>query len=366
MRSMNEYKEFFIFIVMFNLANWQFEKSNKFVYRIEPDTISDHCFKLDESNKEYQVQDFRKASVIHKLIRTNLRNKLHDGVKFIDLYNESQTLLNKFSKEAGFAFPLGISVNEIMAHDTSMIDDTRVLNKNDIVKLDLGIHINGCIIDSAFTTIIDADSEFQEFYNPLLQASQDATYTGICLSGVDARLYEISEGIKEVIESYELDDGTSIKAVKGLGGHNILPYKVHGGKLILSYPHECQMNMKMEEGEVYAIETFASTGYGSASHLDLQHCNHWMLSDNLVMKNKILKNNLIDWCVNKNSSLPFTQLWCKDIPKLERNFQNAVSLKQITDYPPLTDREKSYTSQFEHTIFIRDSGVEIFSLGNDY
>jgi methionyl aminopeptidase len=352
-----------------NLGNWKFEKSNKFIYRIDSETMTNHHFKLEENQSHlYDVQNFRKASVIHKLIRTNLKNKLHIGTKFHDLVIESQKLLDKYSKDknTGFAFPLGISVNEIMAHDTSMIDDERKLNKNDIVKIDLGIHVNGSIIDSAFTTIIDGDSEFIDFYNPLLQATQDATYSGICLSGVDARLYEISEGIKEVIESYELENGTPIKAVNGLGGHNILPYKVHGGKLILSCPHECQLNMKMEENEVYAVETFASTGYGEISQLELKQCNHWMLNDNLSIKNKTLKNNLLKWCIEDNNKLPFTQIWCKNIPKLEKSFKDAVELNQIIPFPPLTDKEHSYSSQFEHTIFIRNTGVEIFSLGDDY
>lgn len=351
--------------------NWKFDyDEEKFNYKITPDTVTDCYFQKSESELDPKYADFRKAAVIHRLVRDNIQKKLHAGVNFTQLYEEACNSLKKFApvgEKCGFAFPLGISVNEIIAHDTAMLGDDRVFKKNDVVKIDLGIHINGSIIDSAFTVIIDGDEYTCSYYEPLIQATSDATYTAICMSGPDVELYELSTVIKEIIESYELENGSQIKAVYGLGGHDILPYKVHGDKLILSVPHESQKGIRMIEGEVYAIETYASTGCGKFTQLDLPECNHFMLNEKCALKERDLKKNTIyTWAKNDNFNLPFTQSWCCHLSKPLKNLKSAVSDRIIIPFPPLTDKLGSKTSQLEHTINIKDAGVEIFSLGPDY
>ena len=54
------------------------------------------------------------------------------------------------------------------------------------------IHTAGRIIDCAFTVAFD------EKYDPLLQAVQDATNTGLRVAGIDMQMTEIGEAIQEV------------------------------------------------------------------------------------------------------------------------------------------------------------------------
>jgi len=85
------------------------------------------------------------------------------------------------------------------------------------------------------------------------------------LAGVDARFSEIGAAIQETIESYEVEiDGTvyPMKPIRNLNGHSISPYQIHGGKSVPIVKNS--ETHVMEEGEMYAIETFASTGKGSA------------------------------------------------------------------------------------------------------
>ena len=353
-------------------GKWKFDYNpGKFIYKINKDTIENNHFKSDDSINTYlgdDLSDYRKAAIIHRLVRSNILRKIHDGVSFLEIIKEADDSVSKFIKDGdgGFAFPLGISVNEIMAHDTAMLNDERKLKKNDIVKIDLGIHINGCIIDSAFTTIVDGDPDVNSYYDPLIQATKDATYTGICLSGVDAELYDISEAIQEVIESYELEDGTPIRAVRGLGGHDILPYRVHGKKLILCVPHKSQENIRMNEGEFYAVETYASTGNGNCKMKSIEMCNHFMINENVKMSKQMKKNPVVECEETKNNSLPFTQRQIANIKQIQKHMNEGVRNRSIVAYPPLIDKKGSMTSQFEHTIHIKKESVEILSLGEDY
>lgn len=137
------------------------------------------------------------------------------------------------------------------------------------MKIDFGTQINGRIIDCAFTMT------FNPKYDNLLTAVKEATYTGIKEAGIGVRLCDIGEAIQEVMESYEVElDGKTypVKAIRNLNGHSIGPYQIHAGKTVPIVKGGEQT--KMEEGELYAIETFGSTGKGWVNE-DME-CSHYM------------------------------------------------------------------------------------------
>lgn len=77
------------------------------------------------------------------------------------------------------------------------------------------------------------------------------------------------------MESYEVELGGKIykvKSLKNLCGHSISHYKIHGGKSVPIV--KSNDNTLMKEGELYAIETFGSTGKGMV-YEDLE-CSHYM------------------------------------------------------------------------------------------
>jgi len=117
--------------------------------------------------------------------------------------------------------------------------------------------VNGRIVDSAFTMAWDP------MYDNLLAAVKDATNTGVREAGIDVRLGELGGYIQETMESYECEiNGVTypIKPIRNITGHNIMPYSIHGTK---SVPSVATNDVtKMEEGDVFAIETFGSTGNG--------------------------------------------------------------------------------------------------------
>jgi methionyl aminopeptidase len=88
-------------------------------------------------------------------------------------------------------------------------------------------------------------------------------------------LRRMTDGGVQVMESYEVElDGKvyPVKAIRNLNGHSIGPYQIHAGKSVPIVKGGDQT--RMEEGELYAIETFGSTGKGVV-HEDLE-CSHYM------------------------------------------------------------------------------------------
>jgi methionyl aminopeptidase len=359
-------------------GSWKFDYTPaKFIYNTNPENIVNSYFQssdtLQVTSNETNIEILRKVAVMHRLVRKEILDKVHDGIKYTELVDIADAAINKYMKPEkykpnvrGWAFPLGISVGNCLAHDSAIPHDTRTLSKNDVVKIDLGLHIDGNIIDSAVSVMVDGDDDIKEFYEPLLESTRDATFTAIYMSAPDASIYDISEAIQEVIESYELEDGTHIKAVGNLGGHNITPYKLHGGNLVLCSPNKMQENMRMKEGEIYAIETFASTGLGTFTQDSIDTCTHFMINDNAKIDRQFHKNLVANWAYSINNKLPFTQRQFCHLDKVNKYTKDAINNKYITAYPPLIDKVGSYTSQLEHTIHIKDNGVEILSLGKDY
>jgi len=320
-----------------------------------------------ERLQEDLYQNVRLAAECHRQVRKYVQSKVKPGIKLIDMCEELENLNRKLVKEkgleAGIAFPTGCSLNHVAAHWTPNGGDTTVLGPDDVMKVDFGTHINGRIIDCAFTVA------FNPVYDPLLKAVKEATNTGIKEAGIDVRLCDIGEAIQEVMESYEVTlQGKTypVKAIRNLNGHSIGPYQIHGGKTVpIVKGGEA---IKMEEGEFYAIETFGSTGKGFV-HEDLE-CSHYMKNFDVghiplrVPRAKSLLSH-----IEKNfDTLAFCRRW------LDRGGQTKylMALKNLCDagivqpYPPLCDVRGSYVAQYEHTFVLRPTCKEILSRGPDY
>lgn len=224
------------------------------------------------------LSDYRQAAEIHRQVRQYAQKEvIKPGASFSAITEAIESgvyaLTGHQGREtgdvlkAGMGFPTGLCVNEVAAHWTPNPGGKDIiLQKEDVLSVDFGVHVNGRIVDSAFTV------SFNDTYNPLLEAVRAATHTGIAHAGLDARISEIGAAIQEVMESYEVEVGSKtipIKALNNITGHNILQYRIHGDKQIPFVKNKSQQ--KMEEGEVFAIETFGSTGRGYTSD-DVSRC----------------------------------------------------------------------------------------------
>lgn len=242
-----------------------------------------------------------------------------------------------------------------------------MLQDGDILKVDFGVHVSGRIVDSAFTL------SFNEQHQPLLDAVRAATNKGIQEAGIDARLGEIGAAIQEVMESHEYEvngKAQQVKCIRNLQGHNIRPYQIHGGKSvpIVAQPTN---DVKMDENEYFAIETFGSTGRGIVLHQgETSHYAKKAGLDANVGKDLRLQSakNLLRTIDRNFGTLP----WCRRYLDRtgEKNYllglRHLVDQGIVQDYPPLCDIEGCMTAQYEHTILLRPTAKEVVSRGYDY
>ena len=323
------------------------------------------------------LSNFQEAAQIHKKVRIEF-NKFFDsgelkGMKYYDVANKIEDWIKIHSNfdekdvfKSGIGFPIGLSINECAAHWTPNPGENRVWEEQDLVKVDFGVHVNGCIIDSAFTKSFSSD------YNELIQVSKEATDLAIKNCGVDAVLGDIGGLVQEFIESKEVDirgKTYPLKSVRDLTGHLIFPYMIHGPKSIpnfaIKYP------VRMEENEVYAVETFPTTGTGKCN-FGLE-CSHYSINTDRIVKN--LKedgglpklpgkdNFLFKKIIEKRQTLPFCKKWLKNdnIKGYPISLKNLVGRGIVNSYPPIMSQKGTYVAQHEHTIFVGSDKVHILS-----
>lgn len=330
---------------------------------------------MDRDNVQF-LTEYRQAAEVHREVRKYAQQNIKPGMSLTEIAemieNGTRALTGHQGLEegdnilGGVAFPTGLSLNHCAAHYTPNAGNKMTLSQEDVMKVDFGVHLNGRIVDSAFTVA------FEPKYDTLLAAVKDATDTGIRLAGIDARLGEIGEGIQEAMESYEVElDGKThpVKAIRNLNGHTISQYSIHGGSNGKSVPIvKTQTNEKMEEGEVYAIETFGSTGKGYV-HEDME-CSHYAKIDDapkVALRVQSAKSLLRT--IDKNfGTLPFCRRYLDRLghDKYLLGLNNLVQSGIVQDYPPLVDVKGSYTAQYEHTILLRPNVKEVITRGDDY
>ncbi|KAL8681541.1 MAG: hypothetical protein Q9186_002357 [Xanthomendoza sp. 1 TL-2023] len=229
-------------------------------------TTSEEKRHLDRMNNDF-LTEYRHGAEVHRQVRqwtqksikpgqslTEIAEGIEDGVRALTGH---QGLEEGDNIKGGMGFPTGLSLNHCAAHYTPNAGNKTILQKEDVMKVDFGVHINGRIVDSAFTLAFDP------VYDNLLAAVKDATNTGVREAGIDVRMSDIGAAIQEAMESYEVEIGGQtlpVKSIRNLNGHSIVQYSIHGSKSVPIVKGGDQT--KMEEGETFAIETFGSTGKG--------------------------------------------------------------------------------------------------------
>ncbi|KAI9813890.1 MAG: Methionine aminopeptidase 2 [Phylliscum demangeonii] len=343
---------------------------------------------LDRMQHDF-LTDYRQAAEVHRQVRRWAKQHIQPGQTLMEIAEGIEDGVRALTGHAGLeegdnliagmGFPTGLSLNNCAAHYTPNAGNKIVLAHQDVMKVDFGVHVNGRILDSAFTVTFDP------VYDNLLAAVRDATNAGIREAGIDVRMSDIGSAIQEAMESYEVEiRGTTfpVKAVRNLNGHSIEPYSIHGLKSVPIVKGGDQT--KMEEGETFAIETFGSTGRGFVREdMETSHYAKRTEAPNVSLRLSSAKSLLNT--INKNfGTLPFCRRYLDrlgqakyllgvdhmltvsvSVPVLTQ-LNNLVSSGIVEAYPPLCDVKGSYTAQFEHTILLRPTVKEVVSRGDDY
>ncbi|MCX8172131.1 MAG: type II methionyl aminopeptidase, partial [Archaeoglobaceae archaeon] len=228
------------------------------------------------------------------------------------------------------------------AHFTPSKNDERVFKKGDLVKIDIGAHIDGYIADMAISIDLGNHSE-------LIKASKEAVFNAIDVirAGIDtAKLGKI---IEETIRSY------GFKPVVNLTGHGLLPYLTHAPPSIYNYA--TQRGVELEEGMVIAIEPFATDGAGMVA--ERGECEIYSVVNPKPVRLKIVRE-MLNEITEKYRTLPFAKRWLSRASDIF--ISKLVREGVLREYPVLSEISRGVVSQWEHTVIVEKDSARIITL----
>jgi methionyl aminopeptidase len=304
------------------------------------------------------IENYIKAGKIVKEVRELALKEVHEGMKVLDLVNLIEGEIIKLG--ALPAFPCNISINEVTAHYTSPPEDDTLIIGGDLVKIDLGAHVNGFIADSAVSVSIKGDdlSENMHPYTPqiqeeMIETAQEALNTAICTIKPGVEVGKIGEEVEKTIQARGLNP------VSNLTGHSMEQWILHSG---LSIPNvKEQNNHKLEEGDVLAIEPFITDGVGLVNDMKDTYIFRFLRDRpvRMIQARKVLERIKIDYKI-----LPFAQRW---LESRETSSKTSIALRQLISsravYPYHVLREKSgaRVAQAEHTVIVEADGCLVIT-----
>jgi methionyl aminopeptidase len=288
---------------------------------------------LDDEILEYYCEAGRLASSI--LSRGT--GMIQPGRSIRDVVIAIEEMVHE--QGAGLAFPLNLSLNEDAAHDTASPDDERIFCSGDVIKLDLGVHLEGYIADTA-TTIDLGD------HGLLLEASQRALEHAVSMVKPGVMVSDLGGCIQQEIES------RGFKPIVNLTGHGLARYTIHTPPSIPNFP--APGGGKLESGMVFAIEPFATTGSGRVSDKTRVE----IFQQIGIKPVRLSSARRILGLVRERRGMPFARRWIS-VEKQDFALASLVSQGIIRAYPVLADVPGSVVSQHEHTLIVTDEGCMV-------
>ena len=280
---------------------------------------------------------YREAGALaHKVLHRG-KSLVKEGASILEMVEETEGMV--IDEGADLAFPLNVSLNESAAHDTAMPGDERIFAAGDLVKVDLGVHVDGYIADTALTVDLGDHAK-------LVEASRAALDAAIAIVRPGITAGEIGTVIQATIEEH------GYIPVANLTGHGLGHYDLHAKPTIPNIA--ISGGAVIEEGMAFAIEPFATTGSGRISEATREEIYQQIAARpaRLPSAKRILET------ARPRRGLPFSRRWVPG-DKVDIGLMNLVRSGILHPFPVLNDVPGSFVSQAEHTLIVTADGCEV-------
>lgn len=269
------------------------------------------------------------------------------GIKMLDLATKIENYIREIGGE--LAFPVNIGINHVAAHYTPVHNDPSIIPEGAVVKVDIGVHVDGYIADTAFTT------SFNPAHHKLLEATELALEKALSAVRPGVKAFEVGKIIEDSIKS------AGFKPIRNLGGHGIERYSIHSG-LVIPNCYDLLCRYRLDSG-VYAIEPFATNGVGLVREAGIVTIYALRSSVEGVSP---LGRTVYDIIYRERRGLPFTPRWYINRVLEAEAFSKALTHLSkagcLLEYPVLVERSNGVVAQFEHTIVVMRSEVIITTI----
>jgi methionyl aminopeptidase len=301
-----------------------------------------------EQSSAIDIESYKKAGEIAKKAREFAKTIIKKDMLLAEIAEKIESEILKLGGE--LAFPVNLSIDDIAAHYTPTLRDEK--KAEGLLKVDMGVHIKGCIADLAFSLDLTPEKKYEK----LIQASEEALKKALELVKNQKEQTKFNE-IGKVIET-EIKK-RNLSPIVNLSGHSLEEFNIHAG---LTLPNVDNGNTKTIGEGAFAIEPFATISSGSGSVYDGSGSNIYNMTGAGFVRDSFARE-VLEFILENKKTLPFSQR------ELEKKFGSRAmialaNLKRagaINEFPQLIEKSHSPVSQAEASFVISEGKVEIIT-----
>lgn len=288
---------------------------------------------------------YRRAGRIAAECREWAREHIRAGATVASVLEGVEDLIRERGAQPGF--PAQSSRNSVAAHYCSPPGDSLRYEEGDCVKVDIGVHVDGYVADTATSVDLSSDGRWLA----LIQASADALAAAIATVGDGVGVGQIGAAIERTILA------AGYNPVRNLTGHGLGRWKVHTPPQIPN--HAERTGARLKTGMVFAIEPFACNGEGYIAERGRAEV---FMMVRPPTKAKGLDRDVLR-AIESWRGLPVARRYFTDLPAsaVEDTLSKLARQGSLMRYPPLVEHDGVMVAQTEHSIFLGPDGVEILT-----
>ena len=281
------------------------------------------------------LEKYKKAGRLAAQARNLAIGMCRPGVKLLDIAERAEEHIIRNGGRP--AFPVNISVNDIAAHYTPMHGDGKVVEEEDLVKIDVGAHVDGYIGDTAAT--------WSSGSHELVKAVERVLRDAIKVLRPGVTVGEIGSAIEGSAESQ------GVGLILNLTGHTLDRYVFHGQPAILNTSNDSRHAFR--EGDVIAIEPFTCHDNGHVKEGGVTEIYRFLQRRPVRLPEA---RRILELAEGDYRSLPFAKRWLyKEVSpvKVALAMRQLESVMALEPYSVLREVSGMSIAQAEHTIIIQ-------------
>lgn len=292
-----------------------------------------------------ELNSYLKAGEIAKKVKEFAQNLIKPGMKLIDIAEAIDAKILELGGEPGF--PVNLGINEIAAHFTPVVGDKSIAEG--ILKVDIGVAVDGFIGDTAFSLDLTEDGRFVDIMN--LNEEILKNVSEIIRPGMEVR--DVGEVVQDTLEKWNNDNDSSFSVIKSLSGHVLGKNVIHAGINISNYRNNNRASLN---NAGFAIEPFVTMGAGDI--YEGKGGGIYALQSYENVRDKDARE-VLKFIKENYKTRPFCARWLEKAGFKKLKFVLGVLIKQgiLREYAILIEKSKAPVSQFENTFVVADDKV---------
>uniref|UniRef100_A0A8C7VKC9 Proliferation-associated 2G4, b n=1 Tax=Oncorhynchus mykiss TaxID=8022 RepID=A0A8C7VKC9_ONCMY len=257
----------------------------------------------------------------------------------------------------GIAFPTSVSVNNCVCHFSPLKSDPEItLKDGDLIKIDLGVHVDGFISNLAHSFVVGVTKDA-----PLTGRKADVIKAAHLCAEAALRLVKPGNQNSQVTEAWnKIAKSFKCSAIEGMLSHQLKQHVIDGEKTIIQNPTDLQRKdhekAEFEVHEVYAVDVLISTGEGKAKDAGQRTTIYKRDPDKQYGLKMKTSRSFFSEVERRFDAMPFTLRAFEDEGKARLGVVECAKHELLQPFNVLHEKEGEFVAQFKFTVLLMANG----------